>query len=148
MKLHNLPKRKKRKEKRKRVGRGMGSGVGGHVVGRGMKGQLSRSGHKSMLLFEGGNVPFYRKVPKAKGFKKVDKVEYQPINLYTLQEEFKSGDKVNIEALRDKGLVRKRTKYVKILGGGEIKKKLTIEGLAMSKSARKKIEEANGTIKE
>ena len=72
MYLHSLPKRNNRKEKAKRIGRGYGTGVGGHTVGRGMKGQKSRSGHKSLVGFEGGQTPFFRRMPKFMGFKPIE----------------------------------------------------------------------------
>lgn len=147
MKLENLPKRKNRTLKGKRVGRGYGSGVGGHTASRGQKGQKSRSGHKSLVLFEGGNVPFFRRMPKYKGFSRPQKIEYQVVNIRTLSEEYKAGEVVNLESLREKALIRKRTTHVKILGYGELSTKLTIEGLAISESAREKIVAAKGTIK-
>jgi large subunit ribosomal protein L15 len=148
MNLENLPKRNKRKYKAKRLGRGVGSGVGGHVVGRGMKGQKSRSGHKSMVMFEGGNLPFYKRMPKYKGFKRIQKIKNQPINIDALEKEFKANEIVNLESLREKGMIRKSTTHVKILGYGELSKVLNFEGVAVSSSARKKIETAKGQIKE
>lgn len=147
MKLESIPKRKKRIMKAKRLGRGYGSGSGGHTVGRGTKGQKSRAGHKSMLFFEGGNVPFFRRMPKYKGFNRKFKVETQAVNLATLEKEFKDGDTVNLEVLLKKGIVKKNSKAVKILGKGELKKKLKIEGLGSSESAKEKIVKAGGEIK-
>lgn len=147
MYLENIPKRKDRKKKAKRLGRGYGSGVGGHTVGRGTKGQKSRAGHKSLVAFEGGNVPFYKRMPKYKGFKSLSKVHTQAINVDTLSENFKKGEKINIETLREKGLIKKSTKEIKILGRGEIDKKLIIEDLKISPVAVEKIEKAGGTVK-
>lgn len=147
MKLENIPKRKNRIMAGKRKGRGYGSGVGGHTVGRGTKGQTSRAGHKSMQFFEGGNVPFFRRMPKYKGFNQKFKVETQAINLETLEKEFKDGDVVNMETLLKKGIAKKNSKAVKILGKGDLKKKLTIEGIETSQSALAKIEKAGGSIK-
>ena len=146
MKLESIPKRKNRKGKDKRIGRGYGSGTGGHTVGRGQKGQKSRSGHKSMALFEGGNLPFYKKTPKYRGFKKPNQVKYQAVNLFEIEKFFKSGDEITIESLKEKGLVRKRGDNVKILGYGELKKKITLKGLKISESARKAITNAGGKI--
>ena len=147
MHLENIPKRKSRIMKAKRLGRGYGSGVGGHTVGRGVKGQKSRSGHKSLVAFEGGNVPFFRRIPKYKGFKPLSRVNVQVINLDTLSENFKDGDKVNIDTLKEKGLVKKNTEQVKILARGKIEKKLSLEGLKTSPSAEEKIKEAGGSLK-
>ncbi len=147
MYLESIPKRKNRIMKAKRIGRGYGSGVGGHTVGRGAKGQKSRSGHKSLVMFEGGNVPFYKRMPKYKGFNAASKIENQVINVEVLSKEFIDGDIINVEVLRNKGLVRKNSKSVKILAKGELNKKLSIEGLLVSPSAREKIEKAGGNVK-
>ncbi len=147
MYLETIPKRKNRIKKGKRLGRGYGSGVGGHTVGRGTKGQKSRAGHKSLVAFEGGNVPFYRRMPKYKGFKGSPKVGSQAINVDTLSKNFKKGQKVNIEVLKEKSLVKKSTEKVKILGRGEIDKKLIIENLEVSPVAVEKIEKAGGSVK-
>lgn len=147
MKLNNIPKRKNRVMPGKRIGRGYGSGVGGHTVGRGTKGQKSRAGHKSTRFFEGGNVPFFRRMPKYKGFNQPQKVEAQAVNLEVLDKEFKDGDLVNLESLVSKGIARKNSKVVKILGKGEITKKLKVEGLKISESAIEKIKKAGGSIK-
>jgi large subunit ribosomal protein L15 len=147
MHLERIPKRKNRKMPSKRIGRGYGSGTGGHTVGRGTKGQKSRSGHKSTVFFEGGNVPFFRRIPKYRGFNQPNRTEYEPINLITLEKEFKASEEVSLESLREKGLVRKRTTHVKILGSGEVSKKLKINGLPISESAREKVLAAGGSIK-
>ncbi len=147
MKLESIPRRKNRIMPGKRIGRGYGSGVGGHTVGRGTKGQNSRAGHKSTRFFEGGNVPFFRRMPKYKGFNPRSKVVAQAVNLDVLDKEFKNGDVVTLEILVDKGLIRKNSKAVKILAKGEITKKLVIEGINISQSAIEKIEKAGGSIK-
>lgn len=147
MKLESIPRRKNRIMPSKRIGRGYGSGVGGHTVGRGTKGQNSRAGHKSTRFFEGGNVPFFRRMPKYKGFNPRSKVVAQAVNLDLLDKEFKNGDVVTLEILVDKGLIRKNSKAVKILAKGEITKKLVIEGINISQSAIEKIEKAGGSIK-
>ncbi len=147
MQLHNLPKRKNRKNKGKRIGRGYGSGSGGHTVGRGTKGQKSRTGHKSLVGFEGGQTPFYRRMPKFMGFKPINKVENVAVNLDVISNNYKSGETVTLESLQSKGLIGKSIENVKILGMGEIKKKVKIEGLPISKSAQEKIIKAGGTIK-
>lgn len=146
MQLESLPQRKNRSKPSKRLGRGYGSGVGGHTVGRGTKGQKSRSGHKSTVFFEGGNRPFFSRIPKFKGFKsRADK--YHPVNLLVIEKNFKTGETVNIETLKERKLAKKRTKLVKVLGVGELTLKLTFEGLSISETAKAKIEKAGGTIK-
>ncbi len=147
MKSQNIPRRKNRVMPAKRIGRGYGSGVGGHTVGRGSKGQKSRAGHKSLQSFEGGNVPFFRRMPKYKGFNASTKVEAQAVNLDVLDKEFKDGETVNKEILVKKGIARKNSEKIKILGKGEIKKKVNIDGLAVSESAAEKIKKAGGSIK-
>lgn len=147
MYLENIKKRKNRVKKSKRRGRGYGSGVGGHTAGRGMKGQKSRAGHKSLVAFEGGNVPFYRRMPKYKGFKSRSREKVQVINLETLGKNFKSNELVNEEKLKEKGLVKKNSTLIKILGHGDINKKIKIEGLKTSATAEEKIKKAGGTVK-
>lgn len=148
MQLHTVPQRKNRTSSKKRLGRGYGSGKGGHTATRGMKGQKSRTGHKSMVMFEGGNVPFYRRMPKYPGFKPLNRVEKQPVNVSVLEENFENGAEITLEALRAKGLVRKNTNFAKILGLGELTKKFTIKGLSVSASARTKIEKAKGKVQD
>lgn len=146
MRLENIAKRTNRTMDSKRLGRGYGSGVGGHTVGRGQKGQKSRSGHKSMKTFEGGNTPFHRRIPKYRGFTNSNKVVSQPISLKVLSENFNDGDEVSLETLQAKGLVRKKIEDVKILGNGELKKKLVVKGLAVSEAAKNSILEAKGKV--
>lgn len=147
MYLESIPRRKNRKGKSKRLGRGYGSGVGGHTSTRGSKGQKSRAGHKSLQFFEGGNVPFFRRMPKARGFKKTDKVHATAINLDILDKNYKSGEVVSLESLKEKALIAKKTESVKILGSKDISKKIVLEGIPASESAREKILKAGGTIK-
>lgn len=110
------------------------------------KGQKSRSGHKSLESFEGGNVPFFRRMPKYKGFNNKFKVETQVVNTEVLAKNFDNGETVTIDILKEKGIIKKNAQNVKILAKGEIEKKLKIEGINMSPSARAKIEKAGGTI--
>jgi large subunit ribosomal protein L15 len=147
MYLENIPKRNKRVGKAKRLGRGYGSGVGGHTSTRGMKGQKSRAGHKSLQFFEGGNVPFFRRMPKSKGFNKSNKVDATAINLNILEKNFKAGELVTIDTLKEKALIAKKTVSIKILGSGEISKKIVIEGIPASQIAKEKVLKAGGTIK-
>jgi len=147
MYLENIPERKNRKKGGKRLGRGYGSGVGGHTSTRGSKGQKSRSGHKSLVFFEGGNVPFYRRMPKFAGFKRSKKIEATAINLDIIEKNFKDGDTVSLETLKKKALIAQRTVSVKILGDGDITKKITVSNLPASESAKEKIQKAGGSIK-
>lgn len=147
MHLESIPRRINRKNKSKRLGRGYGSGVGGHTATRGTKGQKSRAGHKSLQFFEGGNVPFFRRMPKSRGFKKTDKIEATTINLDILEKGFNAGDTVSLESLKEKKLIAKKVENVKILSNGEITKKIVLENIPASQTAREKILKAGGTIK-
>lgn len=147
MYLENIPERKNRTKGGKRLGRGYGSGVGGHTSTRGSKGQKSRAGHKSLIFFEGGNVPFFRRMPKFAGFNRAKKVEATAINLDIIEKNFKDGDTVSLETLKKKALIAERTVSVKILGDGEITKKIEVSGLPASENAKTKIQKAGGSIK-
>jgi large subunit ribosomal protein L15 len=140
MELYELPKIVR---KRKRIGRGDSSGWG-TTAGRGNKGEKSRSGGAKGEYFEGGQTPIIRRLPK-RGFANIFRVDYEVINLSKLSQFFNDGDAIDIETLKEKGLV-KRGKPVKILGDGEIDKKITIKAHAFSKSAKEKIENAGGSI--
>ena len=146
MRQENLPKRTDRITKKGRLGRGSGS-RGGHTVGRGHKGQLSRSGHKSMAMFEGGNLPFFKRVPKLKGFKRNHKIVAAAVNLSTINEFYKDGESVTPETLKEKGVIRKNARRVKILGNGELAVKAIFDGVEFSDTARGKITKAKGVIK-
>jgi large subunit ribosomal protein L15 len=136
-------------KKRKRVARGEGSGHGGTAT-RGMNGQLSRSGAKKRVWFEGGQMPLQRRVPKF-GFTNIFKKEYQVVNLGNLQklaDEKKLSDVVlNAEELKKLGLVRSSQKLIKVLGDGDLKAKVQLEVNAFSNSAKEKIVAAGGSIK-
>ena len=147
MYLENITGRKNRTKKSKRLGRGYGSGVGGHTSTRGSKGQKSRSGHKSLVFFEGGNVPFFRRMPKFAGFNRSKKIEATAINLDVIEKNFKDGDTVSLETLKKKALIAQRTVSVKILADGEITKKITVSDLPASENAKQKIQKAGGSIK-
>ena len=132
----------------KRVGRGQGSGKGGTST-RGHKGAKSRSGYSKKIGFEGGQMPLQRRIPKF-GFKNINRVEYQAVNLKVLQSLFDNKkikkSNVNISDLIKNGLVSKND-LVKILGSGELKTALNIEAHKFSKSAQDKIEKSGGKIK-
>ena len=134
--------------KKKRIGRGQGSGKGGTST-RGHKGAKSRSGYSKKLGFEGGQMPLQRRIPKF-GFKNINRVEYQAVNLKVIQLLFDNKkikkSNVNVSDLIKNGLVSKND-LVKILGSGELKTALNIEAHKFSKSAQDKIEKSGGKIK-
>lgn len=131
--------------KRKRVkGRGRGTGKG-KTAGRGHKGQNSRAGGGVRLGFEGGQMPLYRRLAR-RGFSNYPfKKTYVAVNLADLEAKFESGDTVSLASLKQKGIVKNSVSRVKILGTGEVTKKLVIEGLPISASAKGKIAEAGGS---
>ena len=142
---HNLHPNPGATKAKKRLGRGRGSGTG-KTSGKGVKGQKARPGHHgARLAFEGGQMPMPRRIPK-RGFKNPFRIEAFPINVATLDKIFEVGATVDLEALRAKGLVPKLVEHVKILGEGEITKKLTIKAYRASATAKEKIEQAGGTI--
>ncbi len=147
--LSNLKHAEGSVKKRKRIGRGQGSGHGGTST-RGENGQLSRSGAKHRLWFEGGQMPLMRRIPK-RGFHSPFKVVYQTVNLERLQklvdDSILSDATVNATVLYKSGLIRKAAAPYKILGEGELKAKLNVEAFAFSTSAKQKIEAAGGKIK-
>jgi large subunit ribosomal protein L15 len=143
--LHNLHPNDGATRPRKRLGRGRGSGTG-KTSGKGVKGQKARPGHHgARYAFEGGQVPMPRRIPK-RGFKNMNRVEAFPINVGTLARVFDAGSTVDLDALRAHGLVPKHTACVKILGEGELSKKLTIKAHRVSETAKVKIEQSGGTI--
>ncbi len=132
------------RKKTKRVGRGNASGHGTYSC-RGMKGQSARTGGRRRPGFEGGQTPYLRKMPKLKGFKNPNYIDYQIVNLSDLNV-FDDKATVDVAALYEKKLISKKTKPVKILGTGELTKALTIAAHKASKSAIEKIEKAKGSI--
>lgn len=146
MDLHTLKPAKGSVRTNKRLGRGTGSGFGG-TASRGHKGAKSRSGYKRKSGFEGGQMPLQRRVPKF-GFRSPNRVEYNAINVSSLQALFeKLGEEViSITLLQKHGLVGKNDK-VKILGNGELSAKISVEAHAFSASAEKMITEAGGSVK-
>ena len=131
--------------KKKIVGRGSSSGHG-KTAGKGHKGQQARSGGKVYTGFEGGQMPLYRRVAK-RGFSNYPfKKEYYVVNLSILETRFNDGETGNKETLMQKGLLKKAKLLVKILGNGDITKKLTVDVDKISISAKEKIEKAGGTI--
>jgi large subunit ribosomal protein L15 len=150
--LSNLSPAQKRQD-RKRVGRGLGSGKG-RYSGRGLNGQKSRSGsHKMRAGFEGGQMPAYMRLPKERGSTSKDAMPIGPfrtatqaVNLRDLDARFDPGDEVTIDSLKEKGLIRNTRVDVKILGSGDLKKKLTVTAHRFSETAREKIEAAGGSV--
>ena len=142
MKLHELNASPEAKV-RKRVGRGPGSGLG-KTSGRGENGQKSRSGASIPAWFQGGQTPLYRRVPK-RGFNNARfRTEYATINLSDLNKYFNDGDEVTPEVFKEKGIIKQQLCGVKVLGNGELEKKLTIKANRFSSSAVTKIESAGG----
>ncbi len=147
MQLKDIQPAAKSTHPRKRLGRGNASGTG-TTAGRGTKGQLSRSGGGKGDAFEGGQNPLHMRLPKLPGFKNINRKAYLPVNVDRLQEVFSAGDTVNGESLKEKGVTKYVTTPVKILGEGELNKKLTVVVEKVSKSAKAKIEAAGGTVEE
>ena len=134
------------KKTRKRVGRGLGS-KSGKTCGRGEKGAGARAGYKRRLGKEGGNMPLFMKIP-IRGFNNARfRREYDIVNLEQLNVMFNDGDTVSLETLRERGFISGPSHGVKLLGGGELTKKLTIRVQAMSNSARDKLTHAKADFK-
>ena len=142
MSLNNLRPPRGAKHPKKRVGRGPGSGHG-KTASRGNKGAQSRSGFRFKRGFEGGQMPLHRRVPK-RGFHNPFRVEYAVVNLDMLEQVFDAGSAVTPDLLRQRGLVRESGALIKVLGRGELAKKLTVQAHKFSGSAAKKIEAAGG----
>ena len=134
-------------KKKRIVGRGSSSGRG-TTAGKGNKGQQSRSGGKTYVGFEGGQMPLYRRIAH-RGFSNYPfKKEYSVVNVSLLEEKYSDGESVNKETLVAKGLISKVDSLVKILGTGDLTKKLTVDVDKVSASAKAKIEKAGGSVKE
>ncbi len=146
MKLHTLKAPETNKKNRKRVGRGQGSGIG-EQSGRGHNGQLSRSGGKVRRGFEGGQMPLQRRIPKF-GFKNRFRTDYQAMNVQRLSNFVEAGrltETITVQDLVDAGIIHKNAR-VKLLGNGEIDKKISVEVHACSNTAKEKIEKAGGSV--
>lgn len=143
MKLNELKATEGSRRNRKRVGRGTSSGYG-KTSGRGQKGQLARSGGKTRLGFEGGQMPLYRRMPK-RGFNNINRKEYAIINLNDLNK-FEAGSEVTIDSLKEAGIVKKELAGVKLLANGQLDVKLTVKVNKVSESAKKAVETAGGTV--
>lgn len=144
--LANLSSPEGSRKKRIRVGRGTGSGLG-KTAGRGGKGQTARAGKGRPKGFEGGQMPLYRRLPKF-GFKAPFRKVFDVVNISMLESHFETGDTVDVEKLIEKGLLRRSSELVKILGEGSLTKKLTVKAHKFSKSATQKINQAGGQVEE
>ena len=149
--LHSLKPAPGSRKNRKRIGRGEGSGTG-KTSGRGQKGAGSRSGSKSRVNFEGGQMPLHMRMRKLRGPTKKMSMPFepfrthtQPVNLADLEQRFDAGAEVTLETLREKGLAKRKGVPVKILGTGELTKALTVHAHKFSATARERIEAAGGT---
>jgi large subunit ribosomal protein L15 len=144
MSLHEIHKGVHKHKKLKRYGRGIGSGRG-KTSGKGHKGQIARAGWKALPIFQGGGSPLVRRVPK-RGFTNIFAANIAAINVGDLEELFDSGAAVSPESLVEKGGLRKGFDELKILGDGELTKKLTVSAHRFSAAAKEKIEKAGGTV--
>ncbi len=140
--LSNLKNTSRRKTNVRRVGRGISSGAG-KTCGRGQKGQGARSGYKRRYGYEGGQFPLYMKLP-TRGFSNARfRKRLDSINLELISEMYEDGEVVNLETLRQHGYIKGQSHGVKILGNGELTKKVTIEALDFSDGAKNKLQQAN-----
>ena len=144
MKLHELSAPEGSAKKAWRTGRGPGSG-NGKTAGKGHKGQNARSGGGVRPGFEGGQIPLYRRLPK-RGFNNKFATTYSIINVETLNARFNDGDTVTLEVLCNEGIISKANDGLKVLGRGEITKKLTVCAAVFSAAAKEKIEAAGGKV--
>ena len=145
MKLHDLKPDKGSKRKRKRVGRGIAAGQG-KTAGRGHKGQGARSGGGKGPYFEGGQLPLVRRLPFKRGFTNIFAIAYQEVNVDMLEARFDEGATVDGAALAAVGLVRDAGEPIKVLGRGDLNKKLEVHANKFTKSATAKIEQAGGSV--
>lgn len=146
MYISNINGLKNRTKSAKRVGRGIGSGKGGHTTGRGQKGQKSRGGNSVPFGFEGGQVPLYKRLPQIGGFKNARAKRIIDLDISRLNV-FDEGATVTVKDLVNKGFLSKSTKSkVKLLGSGELTKKLILKGFLFSESAKKKAEKSKSEI--
>ena len=145
MNIHELSPAPNSTKRSKRVGRGVGSGLG-KTSGRGQKGQNSRSGGGVRIGFEGGQMPLIRRLPR-RGFNNYEfKKQYSIVNVCDL-DKLEDGTVVDINLLKEKGIVRKIEKFgLKVLGNGELSKKLTVKAAVFTKTAQEKIEKVGGKI--
>ncbi|HEX5103713.1 MAG TPA: 50S ribosomal protein L15 [Pirellulaceae bacterium] len=144
MSLHEVHKGVHKHKQPQRIGRGIGSGKG-KTSGKGHKGQIARAGWKALPIFQGGGSPLVRRVPK-RGFTNSFALTVAEVNVGDLEELFNAGAEVTPEALENIGYLKKRYDVLKVLGDGELKKKLTVSAHRFSASAKAKIEGAGGSV--
>jgi large subunit ribosomal protein L15 len=144
MKLHDLKPKQGAVKRRKRVGRGIAAGQG-KTAGRGMKGQGARAGSGGKLFHQGGNLPFFRRLPFKRGFTNINRTEWSEVNLNRL-ESFKADAEVTPESLVEAGVLKSLKYPVVILGQGEIKVPLKVRVHRISRGAQNKIEAAGGRV--
>ena len=147
MKLNDLVPNPGAKQKRKRVGRGSSAGQG-KTAGRGTKGEGARAGTGGRLYRQGGNLPFYRRLPfmRGEGFRSINRMDYNEVNLDQLSDAFKASAEVNPESLGDAHLLRDPRNPIVVLGRGEIKSALKVRVHRVSAGAKAKIEAAGGSV--
>jgi large subunit ribosomal protein L15 len=144
MSLHEVNQGIHKHKKPNRLGRGIGSGQG-KTSGRGHKGQRARTGFKQLPIFQGGGSPLVRRVPK-RGFTNSFALTIANVNVSNIQDLFEAGEEVNIETLQAKGLLKKTFDLLKILGNGDLSKKVNVSAHRFSDSAKEKIEKAGGSV--
>jgi large subunit ribosomal protein L15 len=144
MSLHEINQNVHKHKKPTRVGRGLGSGLG-KTAGKGHKGQRARAGWKASPVFQGGGMPLVRRVPK-RGFTNSFAVRVAAVNVGDLESSFQAGEAVTPATVVERGLVKVRHELVKVLGDGELTKKLVVSAHRFSATAREKIEKAGGTV--
>jgi large subunit ribosomal protein L15 len=144
MRLNDVHQGIQKRKKARRIGRGIGSGRG-KTCGRGHKGQKSRAGWSSPAVFQGGTMPLVRRVPK-RGFHNRFALQVVTVNVADLERVFQDGDEVNPETLRNKSLAKGRYDVLKILGDGELSRRLKVSAHRFSQTAREKIEKAGGEV--
>ena len=142
MNVHDVNRGVHKHRPKKRLGRGPGSGQG-KTAGRGHKGQFSNPGYKALSIFEGGTMPLVRRIPK-RGFTNIFAPVIASVNIGDLEQLFDAGAEVTPEALRSKGLLKARYEQLKVLGDGNLTKKLKVSAHRFSQSAKAKIEQAGG----
>lgn len=143
MSLHEVNEGIHKHKRPNRLGRGIGSGQG-KTSGRGHKGQMARAGWKQLPIFQGGGSPLVRRVPK-RGFTNSFALTIANVNVSEIQDLFEAGEEVSIATLQAKGLLKKTFDVLKILGNGELTKKVKVSAHRFSESAKEKIEKAGGT---
>lgn len=144
MSLHEIHAGIHKHKKGRRIGRGIGSGRG-KTSGKGHKGQIARAGWKALPIFQGGGSPLVRRVPK-RGFTNIFAPDVAEVNIGDLEELFEAGAEVSPAILQERGILKRRFDVLKVLGDGELTKKLSVTAHRFSASAKEKIEKAGGSV--